>query len=145
MFNFLIRLIFTCNLLGIVVLSFDLTLHNVYYVPDFKINLLSMSTLLHDCNVSFHSDSFVIQGNRSLKTIGKGELVDGLYIFKHSPQPGAPSPVVHESDPSINIISIFSHSHVNNVSYSIWHSSLGHPSHRMLLVLSDKLLGSSNN
>ena len=60
------------HFVGTIVLTPDIILHNVYCVPYFKFNLLSVSSLLHDSNysITFTSDSFSIQDNRTLRMIG---------------------------------------------------------------------------
>ena len=130
------------HFIGTVVLIPDIVLHNVYYVPHFKFNLHSVSSLLHDSNYSmtFTSNSYFIQDNRTLRMIGKGELVDGLYLIKNSPLTDVPSPVCQHTVSSVDSLILL----VNTVTPSLWHARSGHPSNKSLIVLSDKLNMSSN-
>ena len=70
------------HFVGTVVLTRSITLCNLFYVLDFKLNLLSIGSLLQgsNCTITFTSNSFYIKD-------GKGEFVDGLYLFKNTPQP----------------------------------------------------------
>ncbi|XP_012856897.1 PREDICTED: uncharacterized protein LOC105976150 [Erythranthe guttata] len=63
--------------MGDVCLSDDLILKNVFYVPSFKFNLISVSALLDRLphTVIFDSTSFLIQ-DKFLKKIGKGSKID---------------------------------------------------------------------
>ncbi|XP_012836458.1 PREDICTED: uncharacterized protein LOC105957084 [Erythranthe guttata] len=69
--------------MGDVCLSDDLVLKNVFYVPSFKFNLISVSALLDNLphTVIFDSNSFLIQ-DKFLKKIGKGSKIDGLYVLQ---------------------------------------------------------------
>jgi hypothetical protein len=68
---------------GEVILADSLVLKNVYYVPAFTVNLLSVSSLLTDptLTVVFQSNSFVIQANK-WKMIGRGNSHNGLYYLQ---------------------------------------------------------------
>lgn len=72
------------HFVGSVSLISSLTLHNIFFIPEFRVNLLSVSTLLHDTSISlmFYDYSFVIQDKLSLQMIGKGELQGGLYVLQ---------------------------------------------------------------
>ena len=61
----------------------ELELYDVLYIPSFKFNLLSKSSLLKSkaYNIMFSHNSFFIQDIKSLRKIGKGELHEGLYVF----------------------------------------------------------------
>jgi hypothetical protein len=55
----------------------------VLYVPDFHLNLISVPKLCIDnkYTVSFNDDKCLIQERDTLKMIGLGELVEGLYYL----------------------------------------------------------------
>lgn len=71
------------SLCGDVKLSPNLVLHDVLFVPQFKFNLLSVSslTLGSQTNTSFFRDHFKIQENTTKMMIGKGDKVQGLYVL----------------------------------------------------------------
>lgn len=103
---------------GPIRLSSNLLLDGVLHVPNFQVNLLSVSQLTRNlrCNVIFYPDFCVVQDADTKKTIGLGKQFDGLYYLKSSQNPH------------------FSHS-VNSTS-SLWHQRLGHPSSAPLQELS---------
>jgi hypothetical protein len=61
----------------------NMTLNHVLYIPSFKCNLLSISRLTKalQCSVMFFPSFCVLQGLKSKKLIGMGELHNGLYYF----------------------------------------------------------------
>jgi hypothetical protein len=63
-----------------------LTLHDVLYLPDFKFNLLSVSQLTKDLNLTviFSHTSCIFQDNTTQTQVGVGERRHNLYIFKHT-------------------------------------------------------------
>ncbi|XP_072060200.1 uncharacterized protein [Arachis hypogaea] len=65
---------FQANFIGIVVVSSNITLKNVLYVPDFCVNLLSVSAFLSNTtlDITISSSNFTIQDTKMLKKIGKG-------------------------------------------------------------------------
>lgn len=67
-------------------LTSDIVLNNVWHVPDFKFNLLSMSKLSteNDCIVKFLKHSCVIQEYFMGKILGIGKTINGLYCFSTS-------------------------------------------------------------
>uniref|UniRef100_A0A803NEI4 FBD domain-containing protein n=1 Tax=Chenopodium quinoa TaxID=63459 RepID=A0A803NEI4_CHEQI len=69
---------------GRVILSDNLTLDNVLYVPALKCNLLAVSQLLEKQSYSvMFTDKLCIIQDRSLRNlIGAGEQCDGVYIFR---------------------------------------------------------------
>ncbi|KAG7534049.1 Ribonuclease H-like superfamily [Arabidopsis thaliana x Arabidopsis arenosa] len=103
--------------IGTVKLSDFMILKNVLYIPDFRLNLLSVSQLTKDMGyrVSFDENSCMIQDHIKGLMIGKGEQISNLYILE------IPS-LMKNSDSSLvisaNVV----------VDSSIWHSRLGHPS-----------------
>lgn len=68
---------------GNVELTPELTLQDVLFVPQFKYNLLSISSLTKDPNigVKFFTDHYIIQDLCSWKMIGMADMMDGLYII----------------------------------------------------------------
>ena len=73
--------------IGFVHLSSTLTIHNVLCVPSFSFNLLSVSKLtqkLSYCLV-FLAQCCFIQDLTYWRTIGMGEVSNGLYLLQHSP------------------------------------------------------------
>ncbi|XP_065620096.1 uncharacterized protein LOC136063519 [Quercus suber] len=138
--------------IGSICLSENLVLTNVLCVPSFSFNLLSVSQLtkkMHCCLI-FLSTFCFIQDLNCWRTIGVGEVHDGLYLLQHSPSDTCAIPIQSQATPSFQSVfnsvfqSIFStnKSHVvNNVKIpaSIWHSRLGHPSDAKISVLKNVL------
>ena len=93
---------------GTVKISDTLVLHNVLHVDSFKFNMLSVSSLLQNRDLSTHVyyDSCFIQDHIQDLTIGKGLLMHGLYILE---------PISHSLCGSL-------------VDGTLWHQRLGHPS-----------------
>ena len=100
---------------GSVCLNNDITLTDVLYVPNFKYNLVSVSSLTKNTSVSvnFTSETFSIQDNLNKRMIGRGSIINDLYIFDATP----------------NSYPTFS------VSAETWHSRLGHLSNKRLHLL----------
>lgn len=69
----------------------DLTLCDVLYIPSFRVNLISVSSLLHgsDFSITFHTNSFVIQDKYKSRMIGQGDLWQGLYVLQQDQVPAA--------------------------------------------------------
>lgn len=67
-------------------LSFDngIKLDNVLFIPEFSCNLISVHKLTHDldCTVAYHPNFCVIQDRATRKTIGSGDLLNGVYVLK---------------------------------------------------------------
>lgn len=101
------------------------SLHDVLYVPTFRMNLMSVSKLTRDlnCSVIFLVDSCILQDLDSKKTIGLGRRHGGLYYL----QPENLSSV------SCQISST-----------ELWHNRLGHPSSSRFKLL-QPLLSIKNN
>lgn len=62
------------------------TLHNVYFIPSFNVNLLSISKMVQ-------SNTYTIQFTKTFayvidkvkkKTVGQGDLIKGHYFLPHS-------------------------------------------------------------
>ncbi|KNA05415.1 hypothetical protein SOVF_190600, partial [Spinacia oleracea] len=103
---------------GTVILSENLTLSNVLYVPDLKCNLISVSQLLVNshCNVTFTNKLCVIQDRNSRTLIGAGEQSDEVYWFK-------PQQPVHAYQTTVL------------GKHELWHRRLGHPSRKVVSLL----------
>ncbi|CAA7044889.1 unnamed protein product [Microthlaspi erraticum] len=95
---------------GIVHLSHDLVLHNVLHVPSFRFNLISVSSLLKDSNSSnhFYSNHCLIQESTQGLMIGRGTLIQNLYILQPSTSSNFCGSLL--------------------VDGALWHQRLGHPS-----------------
>lgn len=105
---------------GIVQLNEHITLHNVLYIPEFRLNLLSISSLTSDIGsqVIFDVSSCAIQDPTNGWTIGQGRRVANLYVLD-----------VKSSPMKINAV----------VDISLWHKRLGHPSYTRLDKISEAL------
>ena len=110
--------------IGTVTLSNSLVLHDVLYIPDFHVNLISIPALLKQSPIlaKFTASSCCLQDSNSLKEIGKSELDVGLYVLRQVSSP--PSIVDFNKVYATQSVSLYT-----------WHARLGH--------LSDKIV--SNN
>ena len=124
------------QLVGSVKFTSDFVLHNVFYVPNFNVNLFTVSSFLKERNKSimFLPNSFLIQDTQTLRMIGRGNLIEGLYVFKVNQLP----------QPSSKAISLYSQNYIsvacniqkfNKVPIDVWHASLGHISNQRFNVL----------
>lgn len=114
----------TVSLVGKYFLTKDIVLENVFYVPSFRFNLLSVSRITQSGKIGitfFLIKKCSIQDLHNGATLGTGELVDGLYYFTGS---------------SGHAYSAFIGSFVNS---SVWHKRLGHPSNTVLSTLKSAL------
>ncbi|KAL4367961.1 hypothetical protein GQ457_05G011320 [Hibiscus cannabinus] len=113
-------------------LSSSLVLRNVLFVPQFQFNLLSVSSLIGDSNLSvlFCKSECLIQDLHHV--IGKGEVCQGLYLL----QPAIQSSTIDNCVVSENV-------NFNHFSFS-WHDRLGHPSDHILRLLKDVLPSTCN-
>ncbi|KAG7582883.1 Retrotransposon Copia-like N-terminal [Arabidopsis suecica] len=113
--------------IGTIKLNAHITLHNVLYIPEFRINLLSISQLTRDMKsrVYFDENSCVIQDHTKEQTIGKGNQIGGLYILDTTSVLSSPT----VSSPSCSVV----------VDSALWHSRLGHPSYEKVDVLHNVL------
>ena len=98
--------------IGTVHCSSSLTLTNVFHIPSFKFNLLSISQLTKstNCEVIFSSSGCIFQDRATKKKIGRGSAQNGLFYL----------------DADLDINSAFSFKHCNK--FDLWHFHLGHPS-----------------
>jgi hypothetical protein len=104
---------------GSVKLSDNFVVNNVLLVPEFSLNLLSVPRLTYNSQIVVHFDGLacLIQEKKSIKMIGSGELIEGLYYLTTQPKPVAAN---------------------TQYSYSkqaLLHFRLGHLSHSRLLLM----------
>ena len=113
------------RIVGTVQFSPGLIAKKVLFVPDFKLNLLSVPKLCLDdnCIVSFDNDKCLIQDKRTLKMTGLGDLIEGLYFL--STQRPATIASSQTQLPQSTIIP----------QEALWHFRLGHISDHRLLGL----------
>ncbi|KAF7131949.1 hypothetical protein RHSIM_Rhsim09G0112600 [Rhododendron simsii] len=102
--------------IGTIKLSPTLTLENVFHIPSFKYNLLSVSQLArsNNCIAIFSPLSCSFQDLSTRRTIGQGNIHEGLYYYQASQTALA---VVAPS------------------SFDLWHWRLGHLSSSSLSTL----------
>lgn len=95
-------------------LSNDITIDNVLHVPNFQLNLLSISKLTQSlgCKVTF----CVMQDLTTKKPIGQRRQTNGLYHLMENQSPRLCNAAHHTSN--------------------IWHKRLGHPSIHPVQLLS---------
>ncbi|KAJ0454406.1 putative RNA-directed DNA polymerase [Helianthus annuus] len=106
--------------IGNIKLMGDIILKDVFFVPGYHVNLLSVHRLARDNGVEvvFNEDSCVLQDFKSKKILVTGSQDSGLYLVgKHG-----------------NSVSVCFNSFLKA---SLWHSRLGHPSDQVLAVLKD--------
>ncbi|KAF5754617.1 putative RNA-directed DNA polymerase [Helianthus annuus] len=107
--------------IGDVKLIDGVILKDVFYVPGYHVNLLSVHRLAKDNNVNvvFKEDSCVLQDSKSRRILMTGSQDSGLYfVGKYG-----------------NSVNVCFNSFVKS---GLWHSRLGHPSDQVLAVLKDK-------
>lgn len=70
--------------IGTVTLRNGLILHNVFYVPQFRFNLIAVNKLIYDltCYVTFNNNGCLIQGIMIKKPWLLGKLRSGLYVLE---------------------------------------------------------------
>ncbi|KAL9995437.1 putative RNA-directed DNA polymerase [Helianthus debilis subsp. tardiflorus] len=107
--------------IGNVKLMNDIILKDVFYVPGYHVNLLSVNKLAKDnhIDVVFKENSCVLQDSKSRRILVTGSQDSGLYF-------------VGKYGNSVNVC------YNSFVKSSLWHSRLGHPSDQVLAVLKDK-------
>jgi hypothetical protein len=117
----------TTKYAGTIVISPIFTLKEVLYVPDFNINLISVSNLCHNahCLVKFADTSCFIQEQKSLRMIGSAERKDGLYYLTQTVSPSS-----HQ-----HILQSVSANNVSLPASALWHFRLGHLSNSRIDAL----------
>ncbi|CAM8930112.1 unnamed protein product [Rhodiola kirilowii] len=111
------------KLAGKIALSNSIVLQEVYYVPEFKFNLISVSKLAScsNCSIKFSKDVCVIQDHVHKTSLRIGEMVKGLYQLKLE---------------SNNIKSTCTAA-IKKVSSTLWHKRMGHlPVNKLKKMLS---------
>ena len=113
---------------GSVILSKDVKLLNVLFVPTFRYNLLSVSAFTDTLSLSmvFTPDACIIQEPSRGKMIGKGSRKGQLYQLDFDCFVADKAFVAASRIPTSNIL-------------SLWHSRLGHPSFSRLKGLQSVL------
>ncbi|CAA0824779.1 Unknown protein, partial [Striga hermonthica] len=103
-------------------------LHNVLYIPGFTCNLISIGKIVMDlnCYVTFRSSQCFFQDLTSKTLIGAGKLQGRVYRIEPSDVFAAAT--VTNSPGSIR------------VTPEMWHRRLGHPSHKILHLVSSTLV-----
>ncbi|KAL0412552.1 UNVERIFIED_CONTAM: Retrovirus-related Pol polyprotein from transposon RE2 [Sesamum radiatum] len=107
---------------GIVNLNNEITLENVLFVPQFSVNLLSVSQLCHQGNyqILFTQHGCVLQDQETKGTLVNGILHKKLYVYKqHYTLPDGSSNVLCPDT---------SYSASIRCSSTVWHNRLGHAS-----------------
>ncbi|XP_035838297.1 uncharacterized protein LOC118485894 [Helianthus annuus] len=106
--------------IGNIKLIDNIVLKDVFYVPGYHVNLLSVHRLAKDNNIDvvFKEDSCVLQDSKSRRILVTDSQDSGLYF-------------VRKNGNSVNVC-------FNSfVKSSLWHSRLGHPSDQVLAVLKE--------
>ena len=70
--------------IGTMNLGCNIKLHNVLYIPQFTCNLIFIHKLtsISNCTVTYSPTICVIQDQTMKKTIGYGDLRDGVYVLR---------------------------------------------------------------
>nr|BAD43406.1 hypothetical protein [Arabidopsis thaliana] len=101
-------------------LNKNIVLKNILFIPEFRLSLLSISSLTSDLGsrVIFDPTCCEIQDPTRELTIGKGRRIGNLYVLD-------------TKTPSISLNAV--------VDVGMWNRRLGHPSYSRLDVLSEDL------
>ncbi|XP_075475807.1 uncharacterized protein LOC142512623 [Primulina tabacum] len=107
--------------IGSLRISPDIEIDDVLRVPEFKVNLLSVSKLTRalKCIVIFSPDFCVVHDATTRKTIGLGKQHNGLYYLTQDQNPALAHTIRKHSN--------------------LWHQRLGHPSSSPLQILSKSI------
>lgn len=114
------------NKIGNMQLSDSLVLFDVFVVPDFNINLLSVHKLCKDskCEVVFNEHKCTVQDSQSKEMVETGNQTGGLYYMN-------------------NFTSVKIKANCSKIKCCVskltWHARLGHPAEQALNVLKNKL------
>lgn len=114
--------------IGKIILTETLTLQNVLFIPEFRLNLLSISYLTSDlgARVIFDSGCFEIQDPTNGSMTGRGRRIANLYVLD-----------LEDGGSAVLNTSVF---HSNDVvDASVWHQRFRHTSFKRLELLSDVL------
>ncbi|KAL0399945.1 UNVERIFIED_CONTAM: Retrovirus-related Pol polyprotein from transposon RE1 [Sesamum radiatum] len=118
--------------IGIVKLNDRITLGNVLFVPQFSINLLSVSQLCSQGSytLQFNRNGYVLQDQGTKESLVIGVLFKKLYIYRQQQYTSS----LHVSSVTLNNVSSSSSIHCNSL---IWHNRLGHASTQAIKHISD--------
>ncbi|KAL0401838.1 UNVERIFIED_CONTAM: Retrovirus-related Pol polyprotein from transposon RE1 [Sesamum latifolium] len=107
---------------GVVKLSDKLILNFVSYIPDFSVNLLSVSQLCRNTTYifSFTQSSWILQDQVTKEIMAVGSLHRKLYVLKSCDLKHSDNSIVSLTD-----VSCSTSVHCND---SLWHKRLGHAS-----------------
>ncbi|KAJ0519517.1 putative RNA-directed DNA polymerase [Helianthus annuus] len=108
--------------IGSIALAEGVILHDVFFVPTYSVNLLSVYKLSKDNKITvvFNENTCLLQDSKSGRVLVTGKQDNGLYFLK-------------KDGNSIN----FCFNSLNNS--NLWHSRLGHPADQVLSILKDDL------
>jgi len=110
-------------------LTKDLIIENVLYLPQFVVNLISVSTLCEeqDCILQFETNMCIIQERKGLRKIGSAEKKHGLYYLLIDDR---------QHEVSVSSVLVLEEPSKNNVPAGVlWHLRLGHLSQDRMLSL----------
>lgn len=113
--------------IGTVQINEDVVLHDVFYVPDFKFNLVSIPKICKDsnCTVVFTNNGCFLQ-SPSMNQLALGELRDGLYYLDNKDSQRVPvTSSIHNAALSSSVHNSV-HNYVHSVNTKLWHLRLGH-------------------
>jgi hypothetical protein len=112
---------------GVVRFSPHFIVTNVLYVPEFSINLISISKVCHSLNylIQFSNSKCVIQDQKTLKMIGSADECEGLYYLNLTNKIAHVTTIDGSTLPTIP-------------QSAIWHFRLGHLSQQRLASLHSK-------
>ncbi|KAL5844545.1 hypothetical protein ACOSQ3_010599 [Xanthoceras sorbifolium] len=117
------------------VVTFQLSLSNIYHIPKLTMNLVSVSQLCDSSySMFFTSTSCHVQDLQSKKLIGIGRRSGGLYVLDELRLPAFAAP-------SVDLFSF--RLCPSSSSFYLWHSRLGHVSASRLRFLAS--MGTSGN
>lgn len=114
--------------IGKVQINESLILNNVLYIPDFRLNLISVSQMTRDLGyrVTFDSGSCMIQDLSRGLMIGQGEEISNLYILDEA---SVGELFTRPSSFYANVILVS----------GLWHNRLGHPAIQKIDSISNVL------
>nr|XP_043630227.1 uncharacterized protein LOC122601537 [Erigeron canadensis] len=120
------------TIVGSVTINEDITLHDVFYVPSFTYNLISISKLLTPhTSITFTYNSCIFQDHN--KQIAQGILCNGLYLLSSKATSQQIQSKVSPPQQKATILNVFTNA-------QLWHARLGHCSFPVLKQI--KSLGS---
>ncbi|KAF7832205.1 uncharacterized protein G2W53_014538 [Senna tora] len=122
--------------------------HNVFFLPNFKYNLLLLNKLVKHNGVSvmFNASSCVIQDQKTKETMVEARLLDNLYILKHECENMCN---IDKHVETVNSVGSTNSSHIRNNCLAnstclLWHQRLGHAPIDVLRHIDDINVNSSS-